>query len=67
MLKALERVRELDVSMICPGHGPVLDSGIDFIEDTYERWCTVVNPNQKNSHYSLCKCLWLYKADRGKD
>ncbi len=22
MLKALERVRELDVSMICPGHGP---------------------------------------------
>ena len=49
MLKALERVRELDVSMICPGHGPVLDSGIDFIEDTYERWCTVVNPNQKKT------------------
>ena len=49
MLKALERVRELDVSMICPGHGPVLDSGIDFIEDTYERWCTVVNPNKKKT------------------
>ena len=49
MLKALKRVRELDVSMICPGHGPVLDSGIDFIEDTYERWCTVINPNQKKT------------------
>ena len=49
MLKALERVRELDVSMICPGHGPVLDSGIDFIEETYERWCTVVNPNKKKT------------------
>lgn len=49
MLKALERVRELDVSMICPGHGPVLDDNIGFIEDTYEKWCTVVNPNKKKT------------------
>lgn len=49
MLKALERVRELDVSMICPGHGPVLDDKIGFMEDTYEQWCTVVNPNQKKT------------------
>ena len=32
MLKALERVRELDVSMICPGHGPVLDSGMKRLD-----------------------------------
>lgn len=49
MLKALERVRALDVSMICPGHGPVLDDKIGFIEDTYEEWCTVVNPNTKKT------------------
>lgn len=49
MLKALARVRTLDVSMICPGHGPVLDTDIGFIEDTYEKWCTVVNPNKKKT------------------
>ena len=49
MLKALDRVRQLDLSMICTGHGPVLDSGIPFLLDTYEEWCTVVNPNQKKT------------------
>ena len=49
MLKALERVRELDVSMICPGHGPVIDEKIDFMYNTYEDWCTVVNPNKKKT------------------
>ncbi len=49
MLKALARVRELDLSMICPGHGPVLDERLDFIMDTYEKWCTVINPNSKKT------------------
>ena len=49
MLKALDRVRQLDVSMICPGHGPVLDEKIDFMYNTYEQWCTVVNPNKKKT------------------
>ena len=49
MLKALERVRRLDLSMICPGHGPVLDTGIPFMLDTYQDWCTVVNPNPRKT------------------
>ena len=49
MLKALARVRQLDLSMICPGHGPVLDTGIPFMLDTYEDWCTVVNPNPRKT------------------
>lgn len=49
MLKALERVRKLDVTMICPGHGPVLDTDIESMYDTYESWCTVVNPNTKKT------------------
>ena len=49
MLKTLERVRQLDVSIICTGHGPVLDAGIDKMYNTYEEWCTVVNPNQKKT------------------
>lgn len=49
MLKALERVRELDISMICTGHGPVIDDKIDFILNTYEEWSTVFNPNPKKT------------------
>lgn len=62
MLKALARVRELDVTMICTGHGPVLDSHIPELLDIYEEWCTVVNPNPKKTvNYPVCKCIWLYK------
>lgn len=49
MLKALARVRRLHISMICPGHGPVLDDKIDFIINTYEDWCTVINPNSRKT------------------
>lgn len=49
MKKALERIRDLDISMICTGHGPVLDAGIDEMLNTYDEWCTVVNPNAKKT------------------
>ncbi len=49
MLKALNRVRELDLTMICTGHGPVIDDKIDLILDTYETWTKVENPNQKKT------------------
>ncbi len=49
MLKALNRIRDLDISMICTGHGPVLDTGIDKMFNTYEEWCTVVNPNPRKT------------------
>lgn len=47
MLNALNRVRTLELEMICPGHGPVLDSNISWVLDTYEKWATVVNPNPR--------------------
>lgn len=49
MKTALDRVRELDLTMICTGHGPVLDANLNFMLDTYEEWCTVVNPNEKKT------------------
>lgn len=49
MLKALDRIKDLDISMICTGHGPVLDEKIDFIMNTYREWCTVINPNKKKT------------------
>lgn len=47
MRDALRRVRTLELEMICPGHGPVLDTGIDWMLDTYEEWSTVINPNPR--------------------
>ena len=47
--KALDRVRPMDISMICPGHGPVLDEKIDFIEEKYEEWCSMENPNPRKT------------------
>lgn len=49
MLQALDRVEQLDIDMICPGHGPVLDSHLDEIKAIYRQWCTVVNPNPKKT------------------
>ena len=47
MLDALSRVRTLELDMICPGHGPVLDCDIPWMLDTYEEWSTVINPNPR--------------------
>ena len=47
MLDALKRVRPLELEMICPGHGPVLDTGIPNMLNTYEQWSTVINPNPR--------------------
>lgn len=49
MTKALTRIRELPLSMICPGHGPVLDSHIDDLKDLYQSWCQIQNPNPKTT------------------
>ena len=49
MLKALDRVETMDISMICTGHGvPVLvGDRIRQVMKQYREWSTVVNPNEK--------------------
>lgn len=49
VLKAIEKIKELDIDMICPGHGPVLDEEPWKIVDTYKEWSTEVNPNKKKT------------------
>ena len=41
MTAALERIKDLKLDMICPGHGPVLDDadGIKQILGLYHEWC----------------------------
>ncbi len=49
MKAALDRVRQLDVTMICTGHGPVLDARLDFIMDTYDQWCAPMAANARKT------------------
>lgn len=46
VLEALEKIRNKDISMICPGHGPVLDKDIPHWIDVYRDWSTEVSPNR---------------------
>ncbi len=46
MRKALDKVEGLDIKMICPGHGPVLDCGLDGILKEYREWS--VEPQLEN-------------------
>lgn len=38
MNKAIDKTQELKPQMICPGHGPVLDVGIEAFLNTYRQW-----------------------------
>jgi flavodoxin len=49
MVKALERIKDLDIDMICTGHGPVIDCRIDEIKALNAKWCEVVNPNPRKT------------------
>ena len=39
MTNALKRIETLSFDMICPGHGPVLDSHLDELIALYRSWC----------------------------
>lgn len=40
VLKAVERIKGMDIDMICTGHGPVLDEKLWDIVALYEKWAT---------------------------
>ena len=39
MYNALERIKDLDIEVICCGHGPVHDSHFDTLFGWYKAWC----------------------------
>lgn len=50
MLKALDRVKDMDISMVCTGHGPVLTGErIKSVFKQYREWSDVKNPNEKKT------------------
>lgn len=49
VLKAIDKIRDLEIDMICPGHGPVLDEDPWKIVNIYKGWSTETNPNTKKT------------------
>jgi len=47
MLKAINKIEDLEIDMICPGHGPVLDENPWQIVKQCKEWSTEINPNKK--------------------
>lgn len=49
MQKALAKIEGLKIELIGTGHGPVLDTRIPEILETYKAWSTIENPNPKKT------------------
>lgn len=49
MEKALDRIEDLDIDMICTGHGPVIDCRIQEIKEIYKKWCSKAEKNVKKT------------------
>lgn len=45
VLKALDKIKGLEIDVICPGHGPVLRKDIDKYIDLYRQWSIVEKNN----------------------
>ena len=53
VLKAIEKIKDLEISYICPGHGPVLRRDIEKIISLYKTWSS---PLEKNSKPKVVIC-----------
>ncbi|MCM0647398.1 FAD-dependent oxidoreductase [Clostridium swellfunianum] len=40
VLKALDKIKDLEIDTICTGHGPILRGNIDFYREIYRKWST---------------------------
>ena len=49
MLKALDAIKDIDIDMICTGHGPILDSGIEDFLKTYKSWASPAKPSEQKT------------------
>lgn len=44
VLKAIDKIKDLKIDVICPGHGPVLRDNPMEVVNTYKEWSTPVRP-----------------------
>ncbi|MGV1062810.1 FAD-dependent oxidoreductase [Clostridium perfringens] len=44
VLKAIDKIKDLDIELVCPGHGPIIRQDPWKIINTYKEWSTPVKP-----------------------
>ncbi len=59
MQKALDKIASLELKLICPGHGPVLDGELDEIIRQYQVWNAA--PTLENC-FSINRYLFIKSA-----
>ena len=42
VIEALDKIKDLDLEIICPGHGPVLRSNLNYYLDLYRQWAAPI-------------------------
>lgn len=60
VLKAIDKIKDLKIDIICPGHGPVLRKDPLRIVNLYKEWSTPSKPGSKIYSNTLCICLWIH-------
>lgn len=66
MNKALDRVEGMEIDMICPGHGPVHDTDLKELFQTYRAWNKVENPNPNKTVVIAYVSAYGYTAAMAK-
>lgn len=54
--KGLEKIKDLDVMVVCPSHGPILTDGsrLNYVKEMYNKWSTPVVKDKKEIPVFYC-------------
>lgn len=71
VIRALDRIKDLDIALVCPSHGPMIMGGdIQVTMDTYRKWATPEEKTDKTvaiyyvSAYGYTRQMCQYLAEK---
>lgn len=71
VVRALDRIKDLDIALVCPSHGPMIMGGdIQVAMDTYRKWATPEEKTDKTvaiyyvSAYGYTRQMCQYLAEK---
>lgn len=71
VIRALDRIKNLDIALVCPSHGPMIMGGdIQVAMDTYRKWATPEEKTDKTvaiyyvSAYGYTRQMCQYLAEK---
>lgn len=71
VIRALDRIKDLDIALVCPSHGPMIMGGdIQVAMDTYRKWATPEEKTDKTvaiyyvSAYGYTRRMCQYLAEK---